>query len=93
DGRDKPWHEAFRIGAVQTIIARMKQARHTQLQTLDQPAALVRVQDGLAKRQDQVARYAKKNLNLKAGRNINVDPNAYARGKAAGADFALPDRG
>lgn len=90
DGRDKQWHEAFRVGAVQTIAERLRSARVDAVNKLES-AAIVVAQTGLARRQDRVDRFVERNLKLKKGRNINVDAAAFARGRQAGADFPLPE--
>ncbi len=90
DGHDKRWHDAFRIGAVQTIIERL-QATQQELSAELSCSALVVVNGGLARRQDRVAEYAQQTLNLKKGRGIRVDAQAFDRGRAAGGDVKLPN--
>ncbi len=90
DGHDKRWHDAFRIGAVQTIIERL-QATQQELSAELSRSALVVVNSGLARRQDRVAEYAQQTLNLKKVRGIRVDAQAFDRGREAGGDVKLPD--
>ena len=89
-GQSKRWHEAFRIGAVQTITERLRDAQAASTQQL-QTTALTVVSEGLARRQARVEAFARDNLNLKAGRSVRVDAAAYAQGRAAGGAVVLPD--
>ena len=88
-GRDRRWHQAFRIGAVATITERLRAGQHDAAATLES-AALVQVREGLARRQQRVSEYAERNLNLKPGRGVRVDPDAYREGRAAGRAVVLP---
>jgi CRP-like cAMP-binding protein len=90
DGQDKRWHDAFRIGAVQTIAARLKESRHNSTATLQTTAVTVAAR-GLQRRARRVEQFAQDNLRLKAGRGMRIDAEAYAEGKAAGAKMPLPE--
>lgn len=87
-GQDRAWHDAFRIGAADEILAKMEAAQSETLGAVGADA-LVRVEAGLARRQHAVDRYAREQLHLKPGRSLRVDADGYARGKAAGADLLL----
>jgi len=89
EGHDRPWHEAFRVGAVVTITERLRAGQQQTTAALE-TTALVQVRAGLARRQQRVAEYTRRNLNLKAGRGVRVDPEAYQQGRAAGGDVVLP---
>lgn len=87
-GRDRAWHEAFRVGAADTVARRMAQARaqaHAALET----AALAVVEPALAARGLAVRRFAEEELRLKHGRALRLDADAYRRGQAAGEDLPL----
>jgi len=86
----KRWHEAFRIGAVQTIMERLKESRDGVQSTLE-TTALTIVERGLARRTQRVDDFVSENLNLKSGRTIRVDAAAFARGQAAGGEVPLPE--
>ncbi|MFT5685363.1 MAG: hypothetical protein ACI8RZ_006314 [Myxococcota bacterium] len=88
-GQDRSWHDAFRIGAAQTIAARLRIGREAGRAKLES-TALVVVTEGLARRQTRVSDYARDNLNLKPGRGIRVDPDAFRQGQQAGSTVALP---
>lgn len=89
DGHDKRWHDAFRIGAVQTIMERLRSDQVEFSAELSSSTQLM-VRDGLIERQDRVAAFATQQLNLKPGRGLRLDPRAYRRGRVAGSDVALP---
>lgn len=83
-GRDRRWHEAFRVGAVQTIARRLRDPA-----AADTPG-LVRVQQDLVARRAAVEAYAAEHLGLGRGRGLRLDARAYAQGCAAGEGIALP---
>lgn len=90
-GTDHPrrWHEAFRIGAAETIVARLAAADGAEQGALP-PAALVLVEPALAARAAAVDAFAERHLHLRRGRSMRVDGRALARGREAGATLALP---
>lgn len=91
---DKPWHDAFRIGAVETIVARLQAVRAEALQAAAlESTALAVVERRLSSRAAQVEQFAQERLRLTPGRGVRVDAAAYARGRAAGDAVPLPDRG
>lgn len=87
-GRDRAWHEAFRVGAVETVVARLRGQPEG-----DGEPGLVRVQQELVARRAAVERYAEGRLGLRSGRGMRLDARAYARGRAAGAELDLPAEG
>ncbi len=89
-GQDRRWHDAFRIGAAQTIAGRLQASQEAGTAALES-AALVVVTAGLARRQARTADFAEKNLNLKPGRGVRVDPVGYRAGLRAGAEVPLPE--
>lgn len=87
-GQDRAWHDAFRIGAAETIAARMAETQ-TVVRAALETTALVRVQPALARRADAVQRFVDQQLRLKPGRGMSLDADGYARGKAAGGGLDL----
>lgn len=87
-GRDRAWHDSFRIGAAEVIAARLAEGA-AQARAELPAAALVRVEPLLTARQAAVDRYAEERLRLRPGRGLRVDLDAYTRGKAAGGDLEL----
>ncbi len=87
--RSRPWHEAFRIGAAEVIVARLGATRGEVEATLE-PAALVRVEPVRAARAAAVDAFAERHLRLGPGRALRVDARGLARGREAGATVLLP---
>ena len=87
-GRDRDWHEAFRVGAAETVVARLA-AASVELRASLETQALVRLEPALAARAEAVDRFAQERLHLKPGRGLRVDARAYARGRAAGERLDL----
>lgn len=88
-GRDRAFHEAFRVGAVEAVVARLRPAQPSG----PEAAALVPVVADLAARRAAVEAFAAERLRLGRGRGMRLDARAYARGQAAAADLALPTTG
>lgn len=84
--RDRAFHEAFRIGAVEAIVERLR----APVAVGEGDAALVRVEAELVARRAAVEAYAAERLRLGKGRGMRLDARGYARGKAAGAGMGLP---
>ncbi len=87
-GRDKRWHDDFRIGAVETIRARLHACRDEE-QAAVEPAALVRIEPALVARQAAIDRYAKERLRTRPGRRLMVGEQAWTAGRAAGQALKL----
>lgn len=79
-GRSKRWHDDFRIGAVDAIAKALATPAEPDAET----AALTRFERAATER---VQRFAER-LNLKPGRAILVDPDAWRRGRQAGDALA-----
>ncbi len=88
-GRNRAWHEAFRIGAAEVIVARLHESRAVEQAALGE-AALVRVLPALAARAAAVSEFVDAHLRLAAGRVLQVDARGLASGRAAGVGVALP---
>jgi hypothetical protein len=87
-GRDRQWHEAFRIGVVDAIAERLRAGNEEARAELD-ATALVVVEPAAAAHREALDRAAE-GLGLGAGRAVRVDARAWQRGKAAGGDVELP---
>ncbi len=85
--RPRAWHDAFRIGAAESIVERLRQAgedvRHAE------PTALVVVDAAVAAHRRAMDRFVEERLSLGRGRSIRVDVDAFEEGRAAGKDFDL----
>jgi hypothetical protein len=90
-GRSRHWHEAFRIGAAEVIVARLAAVGAEEVATLP-PAALVRVEPARQARAAAVDAFAEQHLHLGRGRSLRVDGRGLARGREAGAAMGLPPR-
>lgn len=90
-GRDRDWHEAFRVGAAETITRRMAEAQDQTQATLEQ-AALARIEPALAARAAAVQRFAEQQLRLKKGRSLHLHAVAYAKGRRAGEQLPIEPR-
>jgi hypothetical protein len=87
-GRSRQWHEAFRIGVVDAIAARLVKSAQEVRAELDS-TALVVVDPARAAHREALDRVAE-GLRLGAGRGVRVDARAWQRGRAAGGDVELP---
>jgi hypothetical protein len=86
-GRSRKWHEAFRVGVVDAVAARLDDRA-----PVDVGGALVAVDAAVAARAAAVDRFVSENLGLSRGRGMRVDAGAYAAGQRAGQDLSLPGR-
>ena len=87
-GRDRQWHDGFRIGVVDAIAERLRQGNADARAELDR-AALVVVEPAAAAHREALDRVTE-GLRLGTGRAVRVDARAWQRGKAAGEDVELP---
>lgn len=88
EGRSRQWHEAFRIGVVDAIAARLVRTAEEVRAELDS-TALVVVDPARAAHREALDRVAE-GLRLGAGRGVRVDVRAWQRGRAAGGGVELP---
>jgi hypothetical protein len=84
-GRSRAWHEAFRVGAVDAIAARLRDRGEARAE-LDE-AALAVVDRAEQAHRDALDRFVERHLSLRSGRGLRVDARAYERGRAAAADL------
>jgi hypothetical protein len=92
-GRDRHWHEAFRIGAAEVIAERLASpitpSPATNDDALDR-AGLIKAD--LAARADAVDRFIATHLKAGRGRSFSVDAHGYRRGRAIAAQVPVDDR-
>ena len=90
-GRDRDWHEAFRVGAAEEVT-RLLAAEH------DEPPAPVSADSTAVaffdadrmQRERAVDAWAAAHLRQGRARGLRVDGRGYARGKAAAHELPLP---
>lgn len=87
-GRDRQWHEAFRIGVVDAIADRLREGNEEARAGLED-AALVVVEPAAVAHREALERVTE-GLGLGSGRAMRVDARAWQRGRAAGRDVELP---
>lgn len=90
-GQPRDWHEAFRIGAAETIADRLRGAVSEARASLDS-AALARIEPTASARAEAVERYSRETLRLRPGRSPPVNADGLVRGRIAGASVPLPGR-
>ena len=91
-GRNRAWHEAFRVG-VADAIAEQSSAGEADGRAAFDEAGLVRIDQRAAIHAETLERFVAERLGAGRGRGIRVDARAYARGKRVGAALGLPARG
>jgi hypothetical protein len=91
-GRARRWHEAFRVGAVDAIAARLRATVGDAREAAEgaQGPGLAVVARVLEAERAALERYASEHLRLKSGRGLRVDAAAWRRGHAAGGTVKLP---
>ncbi len=80
-GQPRAWHEAFRIGAAETIVRRLEGAL-LEVRAAIGSAALARIEPTCARRKAAVESFADERLHLRPGRSIRVDSRALEQGRA-----------
>jgi hypothetical protein len=88
-GRPRRWHEAFRVGAVDAVAARLRGAEAA-VRGESTGAALALIDEAIGARRAALDRYAAEHLNLGRGRARRVDAAAWLRGRVAGEGMKLP---
>ncbi len=83
-GRDRAWHDAFRIGVADTIARRLADDA-----LAPGEPALVVAAAALARHQQDVDRYVEAHFQARSGKGMLVDPAGYAAGRVAGASLKL----
>ncbi len=87
--QSKKWHDAFRLGVVDAVAARLREATSQTRATLD-ATALVVVDPARAAHREALDRFVTDVLHLGPGRSLRVDADAWERGKRASSDLDLP---
>ncbi len=88
-GQTKKWHEAFRLGVVDSVAQRLREGASEAHAGLE-ATALVVVEPARAAHRDALDRFVADNLRLGPGRALRVDADAWERGKGASDDLELP---
>jgi hypothetical protein len=87
-GRDKRWHDDFRIGAIDTILERLRGVHEQERGQLD-GAALVRLDPALVERRAALERFSQERLRPGKGRRLLVGVDAWKAGRAAAAEVSI----
>lgn len=90
-GKPRAWHEAFRIGVVESVaeqLANVAEDVRTQLS----PGALVRIDPVHLAHREALERFVREHLRLGKGRNPPLDGRAWRDGREASRDLGLADR-
>lgn len=92
-GRSRRWHEGFRVGAVDTVIERLREGqcpiRHED-HDVSSNGTLVRVEQLAATHRERLDRFVAERARLKPGRALRVERRAWDLGRAHGAALDLP---
>ncbi len=87
-GQDRQWHEAFRIGCVETLAARLADVAGAVRAELD-ANALVRLDPAVQAQRAALAAFIQDRLRLGTGRGVRVDAWAWAQGRQAAESLAV----
>lgn len=91
-GQDRPWHEAFRVGAVETVAERLASALVRVREEFSE-AALVHVDPAAHAHREALDRFVADRLHLGKGRSLRVDASAWEQGRQAAVSLDLRPRG
>ena len=89
--RSRSWHEAFRVGAAETIVARLAEGGGPAGDDVER-AALVQVEPRRAARAAAVDRFVQANLRFGTGKGFSVDARGFEHGRVAGRSLPLPPK-
>ena len=81
-GHDRQWHEAFRIGCVDTVAEKLAGVA-AEVRSEFSEAALVRVDPAARAERDALERFVSERMQFAKGRGIRVDAWAWAAGRDA----------
>ena len=88
-GRDRRWHEAFRIGVVEAVASRLRDGAVAA--KTDLPAtALAIVEPAQAAHQAALEQFVSEHLTVGKGRALRLDGRARRQGAAAADDLRIP---
>ena len=82
-GRDRAWHDAFRVGAAEQVLERLR--------ALSAPEETA-LQLDFSHRADAVAAWADRHLRLGRGRGMRLHADGYGKGRGAANEVVLPER-
>lgn len=88
-GRSKKWHESFRVGAVETIAARLREVEPAAVAELGTTALTV-LEPAMEAHRAALDRYVSQHLRLGRGRNLTVIESAWREGRARSVELELP---
>lgn len=91
-GRPRDWHDAFRIGAVDTVAARLRRATEAVAAAVE-PGTLVTVDAAAAAHQHALDAFVAERLALGRGRRIRVRADGYEAGREGAKGLDLPPEG
>jgi len=89
-GHDKRWHDDFRVGAADTVCARLRSVSAEQHAGVD-PTALVRLEPALVARRVALEAWASDRLRTRPGRRLLVGAAAWNAGREAAHEVPLGD--
>jgi len=81
--RDRAWHDAFRVGAAEQVLERLR--------ALSEPEETA-LQLDFSHRSAAVAAWADRHLRLGRGRGMRLDAGGYGKGRGAAEEVVLPTR-
>jgi hypothetical protein len=87
-GQPKLWHDAFRIGAVETLALRLRTAGEGEQEQMD-ATALARVEPMIAAERVALERFVAERFSWGKGRGRRVDLAAWRAGRAAAVEVGL----
>lgn len=82
-GRDRAWHDAFRVGAAEQVLERLR--------ALAEPEETA-LQLDFSRRSSAVAAWAERHLRLGRGRGMRLHADGYGKGRGAAGEVVLPER-
>ncbi len=88
-GRPRSWHEAFRVGAAETVVARLAAGSGEATAGFDD-ATQAQLAPARAAHDVAVEDFVSARLQLRPGRGLCVDARGFARGRVEGAGMVLP---
>ena len=89
-GREKRWHDDFRVGAVDTVTDRLRGVAGEEQGRIES-TALVRLEPALQARRAAVDSWAEQHLAVRAGRRVLVGASAWNAGRRAAESVKLGD--
>ena len=91
-GRDRKWHDGFRVGVVATLAEKLAPVAAEVRAELG-AGALVHVDPAAIAQREALERYVEEHLQLGRGRGISVDAVAWEQGRAVAATLQVGPAG